>query len=175
MEETVNTHCERKAHLLNARSESHPPPSGAGFFQKVVPVFLFLLLSTACATSPDRPDRMEPSDLPKEAVMFQFGYLAAFERMVNALEAEGYNVVIADQRAGFIQTELKEISVASDSVGSEAANGEAKLKYRGFYRIRLEGGRDRSWALIQFLVVPELPGEQKKLIRRIQGEAASSP
>ncbi|MDC4226795.1 MAG: hypothetical protein MPW15_21740 [Candidatus Manganitrophus sp.] len=89
--------------------------------------------------------------------MFKFGYPAAFDRIVNALEAEGYDVAVADERAGFIQTHPKEISITPE---------DPKLQYRGLYRIQVDGDRDRSWALIQFLVVPELPGEREKLVNR---------
>jgi hypothetical protein len=131
--------------------------------KKAIP-FILLLLLTACATGPER--REPPEDFPKDAVMFQFGYSAAFDRIVGALEAEGYDIAIADERAGFIQTHPKEINVTPSEPG---------LQYRGLYRIQADGDRDRSWALIQFLVVPEMPGEREKLINRIQGEQPTTP
>lgn len=131
--------------------------------KKAIP-FIFFLLLTACASGPER--REPPEDFPKDAVMFQFGYSTAFDRFVNALEAEGYDVAVADERAGFIQTHPKEINVPST---------EAGLQYRGLYRIQVDGDRDRSWALIQFLVVPELPGEREKLVNRVQGEPPPTP
>lgn len=131
--------------------------------KKAIPYILFFLLA-ACATGPER--REPPEDFPKEAVMFQFGYSTAFDRLVGALEAEGYDIAVADERAGFIQTHPKEISVAPQDGG---------LQYRGLYRIQVDGDRDRSWALVQFLVVPELPGEREKLINRVQGESPKTP
>lgn len=98
--------------------------------------------------------------------MFQFGYPAAFDRISQALEAEGYDVAISDRRAGLIQTHPKTLPIAPE---------DSKLQYRGFYRIHVDGDRDRSWALIQFLVMPEMPGEREKLISRIQGEPANTP
>lgn len=131
--------------------------------KKAIP-FILLFLLTACATGPER--REPPEDFPKDAVMFQFGYSAAFDRIVSALEAEGYDIAVADERAGFIQTHPKEINITPAEPG---------LQYRGLYRIQVDGGRDRSWALIQFLVVPELPGEREKLVNRIQGEQPTTP
>lgn len=131
--------------------------------KKAIPAILFFLLA-ACATGPERKE--PPEDFPKEAVMFQFGYSTAFDRLVGALEAEGYDIAVADERAGFIQTDPKEIRVAPQDGG---------LQYRGLYRIQVDGGRDRSWALVQFLVVPELPGEREKLINRVQGESPKTP
>jgi len=121
--------------------------------------FILLLMLTACATGPER--REPPQDFPKEAVMFQFGYSTAFDRFVNALEAEGYDLAVADERAGFIQTHPKDVNVTAQEPG---------LQYRGLYRIQLDGDRDRSWAMIQFLVVPEMPSEREKLVNRIQGQ-----
>jgi hypothetical protein len=134
-----------------------------GVVKKAIP-FILLLLLTACATGPER--REPPEDFSKDAVMFKFGYPAAFDRIVNALEAEGYDVAVADERAGFIQTHPKEINIASQ---------EQALQYLGLYRVQVDGDRDRSWALIQFLVIPELPGEREKLINRIQGEQPTTP
>lgn len=130
--------------------------------KKTIPCLLILLL-TGCATGPER--REPPTDFPKDAVMFQFGYPTAFDRIIDALEAEGYDIAIADERAGFIQTHPKNIDLAQ---------GDA-LQYRGFYRIQIDGDRDRSWAMIQFLVLPELPGEREKLINRIQGGTPPTP
>lgn len=127
-------------------------------------LFIVFLLLTACATGPER--REAPQDFPKEAVMFQFGYPAAFDRIVNALEAEGYDVAVADERAGFIQTHPKDVNVTPE---------DPNLQYRGLYRIQVDGDRDRSWALIQFMVVPEMPGEREKLVNRIQGAQPTTP
>lgn len=127
-------------------------------------LFIVFLLLTACATGPER--RETPQDFPKEAVMFQFGYPAAFDRIVNALEAEGYEVAVADERAGFIQTHPKDVNVTPE---------DPNLQYRGLYRIQVDGDRDRSWALIQFMVVPEMPGEREKLVNRIQGAQPTTP
>lgn len=131
--------------------------------KKAIPCLLVLLLA-ACATGPERKET--PGDFPKEAVMFQFGYSTAFDRLVGALKAEGYDIAVADERAGFIQTHPKDIGLTA---------GDAKLQYRGLYRIQVDGDRDRSWAAIQFIVVPELPGEREKLISRIQGETPKTP
>lgn len=128
-------------------------------------LFIMILLLTACASGPER--REPPQDFPKDAVMFQFGYPTAFDRIVNALKAEGYDMAVADERAGFIQTHPKDINITPPEPG---------LRYRGLYRIQVDGDRDRSWALIQFLVVPELPGEREKLVNRLQlGEQPITP
>lgn len=127
-------------------------------------LYILLLLLTACATGPDR--REPPEEFSRDAVMFRFGYSTAFDRLVDALEAEGYDIAVADERAGFIQTHPREINVPPQDAG---------LQYRGLYRIQVDGDRDRSWALVQFLVVPELPGERERLINRIQGEPSPPP
>ncbi|MBI3802661.1 MAG: hypothetical protein HY282_02735 [Nitrospirae bacterium] len=131
---------------------------------KAIPyLFLVILLFSACASG---PERKEPEELPKDAVMFPFGYSTAFDRIGDALEAEGYDIAIADKQAGLIQTNLKDLAIAPEG---------SKLQYHGFYRVHVDGDRDRSWALIQFLVMPELPGEREKLISRIQGESPKTP
>ena len=131
--------------------------------KKAILCILFLLL-VSCATGPER--REPPADFPKDTVMFQFGYPTAFDRLVDALKAEGYDIAIADERAGFIQTHPKSIDITDQ---------DAKLQYNGMYRIQVDGDQDHSWAVIQFFVVPEIPGEREKLINRMQGEAPKTP
>ncbi|TAK07640.1 MAG: hypothetical protein EPO39_06135 [Candidatus Manganitrophaceae bacterium] len=131
--------------------------------KKAIPYVLIFLLA-ACATGPERKE--PPADFQKDAVMFQFGYSTAFDRLTEALEAEGYDIAVADERAGFIQTDPKTIDIKPE---------DARLQYRGLYRIQVDGDRDRSWAVIQFLIFPELPGEREKLINRIQGETPKTP
>jgi hypothetical protein len=126
------------------------------------PVYLLvMMLFSACAT---QPERREPSmDFPKEAVMFQFDYSTAFDKTVQALEADGYDVAVADQRSGIIQTLPKTLDLTPEG---------SPIKYRGVYMIRLEGDSKRSWGVIRFVLIPELPEEREKLVRALQGEEA---
>lgn len=122
-------------------------------------VFLLpLFLLSACANT---PERKEPIDVPKEAVMFQYGYETAFDRTIRALEAEGYEVAIADRRSGIIQTHPKTLNVAAEG---------SPVQYRGVYMVRLDGDSERSWGVIRFALLPELPEEREKLVRALEGE-----
>jgi hypothetical protein len=127
--------------------------------KRVVWVACLFLLS-ACASAPERKE--PPPEFTKDAVMFQLSYEAAFDKTVRALESEGYDVAIADKRAGVIQTHPKNLPIAPE---------EAPIRYRGLYMIQIDGDSDRSWAVIRFAVLPELPGEREKLIQKIQGES----
>ena len=93
--------------------------------------------------------------------MFQFGYPTAFDKTTQALEADGYEVAIADRRTGIIQTHPKPLAVMSEG---------SPVQYRGVYMIRLEGDSSRSWGVIRFALLPELPEERAKLVRALQGE-----
>jgi hypothetical protein len=121
--------------------------------------FLSLFLLAACAAGPERKE--PPTEFPKEAVMFQYGYPTAFDRTVRALEADGYELVIADREAGIIQTHPKVLNLAPEG---------SSIEYRGVYMIRLDGDSDRSWGVIRFALLPELPGEREKLVNALQGE-----
>jgi hypothetical protein len=126
------------------------------------PVFLLsIFLLCACATQPERKE--PPMDFPKEAVMFPFGYPTAFDKTIDALEADGYELAIADRRAGVIQTHPKTMDLAPEG---------SPIQYRGVYMIRLDGDSDRSWGVIRFALLPELPSEREKLVKALQGEEA---
>lgn len=127
-------------------------------------LFVFILSLAACAAAPER--KAPPPEFPKDAVMFPFGYSTAFDKIVGALESEGYDVAIADRRAGVIQTYPKEAPEPSET---------SPVKYKGVYMIRLDGDAGRSWAIIRFALLPELPGERERLIQKLQGEGPSSP
>lgn len=124
---------------------------------KGVVFFLLFSLSVGCASKPER--REPPPDFPRDAVMFQYGFNEAFERIVRALETQGYQVAFADRRSGRIETYPKEMT--------EVAQGA--VQYRGVYMIRVDGDDDRSWGIIRFALLPELPGEREKLIGALQG------
>lgn len=121
--------------------------------------FLSIFLLAACASGPERKE--PPTEFPKEAVMFQYGYPTAFDRTVRALEADGYELAVADREAGIIQTHPKVLNLAPE---------ESSIAYRGVYMIRLDGDSDRSWGVIRFALLPELPGEREKLVNALQGE-----
>lgn len=123
--------------------------------------FLSLFLLAACASGPERKE--PPVEFPKEAVMFQYGYPAAFDRTIEALEADGYELAIADKRQGIIQTHPKMLNLTPEG---------SPIQYRGVYMIRLDGDSDRSWGIIRFALLPELPGEREKLVKALQGEEA---
>lgn len=127
-------------------------------------VFLLPLILFACAAQ-EAERREPPTDFPREAVMFQVGYPVAFDRIVQALGAEGYELAIADQEAGVIQTDPKILNLTSEG---------SPIQYRGVYMIRLDGDSDRSWAVIRFALLPELPGEREKLIQAVEGEEPPS-
>jgi hypothetical protein len=123
--------------------------------------FLPLLLIAACASAPERKE--PPVEFPKEAVMFQYGYPTAFDKTVQALESDGYEIAIADRRSGIIQTHPKVLNIAPEG---------GPIQYRGIYMIRLDGDSGRSWGVIRFGLLPELPGEREKLVKALQGEEA---
>ena len=130
--------------------------------KRVVGIAFFFLFS-ACAVAPEMKE--PPPEFSKDAVMFQFSYATAFDKIVQALESEGYDIAIADERAGVIQTHPKELAVAPEG---------SPVKYRGLYMVQVDGDSRRSWAMIRFVLVPELPGEKEKLIQKIEGEKPAS-
>lgn len=125
--------------------------------------FLPLLLLAACATAPERKE--PPAEFQKEAVMFQYGYPTAFDKTVQSLKADGYEIAIADRESGVIQTYPKVLNIAPEG---------SQIQYRGVYMIRLDGDSGRSWGVIRFALLPELPGEREKLVKSLQGEEAPS-
>ena len=103
-------------------------------------------------------------DIPEEAVSLPYGYPAAFEHILKALREEGYRLAIADPPSGFIETYPKAIDLKSE---------DSNLQYDGVYRIQLDGDRNHSWAVIEYIVIPRLAGEREKLIEKLlRGEAA---
>ncbi|HZR45073.1 MAG TPA: hypothetical protein VFA47_00100 [Candidatus Manganitrophaceae bacterium] len=124
-------------------------------------LFLPLLLLAACATAPEMKE--PPVDYPKEAVMFREGYQTVFDKTVHALEGDGYEIAVADRQAGIIQTHPKVLNIAPEG---------SQIQYRGVYMIRLDGDSGRSWGVIRFALLPELPGERENLVKALQGEEA---
>ena len=131
---------------------------------KRIVVCLSILMLTACAAPPVMKE--PPPDFPRDSVMFQLGYPAAFDKIVQSLEARGYEIAIADRRAGIIQTHPKKMELGADA---------SSIEYKGLYMIRLDGDSTRSWGVIRFALLPEAPEEREKLIRELQGEGAPSP
>jgi len=117
---------------------------------------LVALVSSGCAQSPPMMDQGRPSDV----IDLRMGYHDAFDRVVKALEGEGYKVEVADEQVGLIRTAPK---------AHEGAEGG--VTYETVVIVRM-GGTDRdSWLAADQLVVPSFPDDERKLRDLLKGLA----
>ncbi|MEW6324079.1 MAG: hypothetical protein AB1515_01695 [Nitrospirota bacterium] len=109
---------------------------------------------------------IEPPALPKEAITFQAGYTETFDRVLRALDAEGYDVVIADRQRGYIETRPRTLA---------KPEGGGPFEYQTYLIVRVGGGWRESWATVRSLVLPGYPKERQQLIDRLQGGKSPPP
>lgn len=121
-------------------------------------VFIGMFVVLGCAAARDYGSKRIL--LPEDAVLYISDASVVFDRMISALEKNGYEIEIIDRAAGYIQTRPKDIDI----------QGNAALHYKGFYVIRVGPRRDGAFAVIRFAVVPELPKERDKLMLLLEQE-----
>lgn len=116
---------------------------------------LILISLAACVQSPSRM-----ATQPREAgevIDLRIGYPEAFDRVVRALEREGYEIDAADERVGVIRTVPK---------ARESAGGVA---YKVVVMVRM-GGTDReSWLAVDQVAIPTFPEDEKRLKEVLKG------
>ncbi|MEO5658034.1 MAG: hypothetical protein ABIO65_07030 [Nitrospiria bacterium] len=119
-------------------------------------MFVLVLLSlAACVQSPSRM-----ATQPREAgevIDLRIGYPEAFDRVVRALEREGYEIDAADERVGVIRTVPK------------AREGAGGVAYKVAVMVRM-GGTDReSWLAVDQVAIPTFPEDEKRLKEILKG------
>lgn len=122
------------------------------------PAGLLLLLVTViligCVQAPVAYESSKPS---VDVIDLRMGYPDAFERVVKALEREGYEVEVADERMGLIRTAPK------------TREGPGQVSYKTAVVVRM-GGTDReSWLAVDHVAIPTFPDEEKKLKDLLKG------
>ncbi len=109
----------------------------------------------ACAQSP----AMVESGAPRDVIDLRLPYPEAFDRVVKALEREGYEIEVADERVGLIRTEPK------------SHDGAGGVSYKTAVIVRM-GGTDReSWLAVDHVAIPTFPDEEQKIEDMLKGIA----
>jgi hypothetical protein len=121
--------------------------------------FLLIVLGVAGCAGP-RAQEMETPPLPKDAILYQATARQTFDRIVRTLEKSGYETEIVDPQAGFIRSRPKDLDIKT----------QEQIHYKGFYVVRVGPRREGSFALIDFIVVPELPAERENLRKQLEQE-----
>lgn len=123
------------------------------------PVWRFVLAGAAvvalagCVQSPT----MAESSAPRDVIDLRLGYPEAFDRVVRALEREGYEVEVADERVGMIRTAPK------------SHEGGGGISYKTAVIVRM-GGTDReSWLAVDHVAIPTFPEEEQKIKDMLKG------
>lgn len=111
------------------------------------------LLAAACAPT---SRAVSMAKLPDNAITFNVGYNRAFDRMVRALQEKGYEIAVADQRNGVIETRPRELP------GKAGASGP--FRYETYFSIVVRGGWNDAWAIVNLLVLPTYPEERERII-----------
>lgn len=111
-----------------------------------------VLLLAGCVTVP----RSAPPE--EEGVTVRLPYARAFERLVQLLESQGYNIAIADQRVGIIETLPKQVE-----------GGERGIQHRVLLSFLLRGDRIETLIYTRVIVTSDYPAEREKILEAIKG------
>ncbi len=115
-----------------------------------------VLAGGGCAQAPVVYDDAKP---PTDVIELRMAYPEAFDGVVRALEGEGYEIEVADERVGLIRTAPKP---------QEGAQGVA---YKTTVVVRM-GGTDReSWLAVDLVAIPTFPDQERKVKERLKGLA----
>jgi len=115
---------------------------------------LFVVAASGCApTQMELPPEHPP--IPKDAVFFQEEAHHLFDRIVRMLEKGGYETE-TDRQHLFVQTRPKEVEAESGAI-----------RFEGFFVVQVGPDRNGSFALIRFIVEPQIPGEREKLLKEL--------
>jgi len=102
----------------------------------------------------------EAPPVPENAIRFQVGYPKAFDRIVQTLQNDGFEVVAADREHGIIQTRPRKLKAM------EGAN--SPFEYQTVVSIRVGGGWNSSWAAVNVMLVPSYPKEEERVIEKLK-------
>lgn len=114
------------------------------------------LMVAACVS----PYYYQPPPVPQNAIRFQAGYPQVFDRIVRTLQADGFELVTADQEHGIVETRPRELKAAASPSGP--------FEYQTVVSIRVGGSRNSAWATVQVLLVPSYPKEQDRIIEELK-------
>ena len=121
------------------------------------------LLAASCYS----PYYYSAPPVPENAIRFQVGYPKAFDRIIQTLQNDGFEIAAADREHGFIETRPRKLKAA------EGAN--SPFEYQTVVSIRAGGGWNSSWAAVNVMLVPSYPKEQERVIEKLkQGVAPGS-
>lgn len=114
------------------------------------------MMAAACYS----PYYYEPPPMPENAIRFQVGYPKAFDRIVKTLQTDGFEIAAADHEHGVIETKPRELKSAAGPGGP--------FEYRTVVSVRVGGGWNSSWAVVNVLLVPSYPKEQERVIEELK-------
>jgi hypothetical protein len=101
----------------------------------------------------------EPSRPSADVIDLRIGYPEAFDRVVKALEREGYEIETADERVGLIRTTPK------------AREGAGGVSYKVAVIVRMGGTGRESWLAVDQVAIPTFPEDERKLKDLLKGVA----
>lgn len=114
------------------------------------------LLAVGLSACAERPMSTEPR-MPEDVIELRIGYPQAFDRVVQALEREGYEIDAADERVGLIRTVPK------------SRPGAGGVAYKVAVIVRM-GGTDReSWMAVDQMAIPSFPEDEERLKETLKG------
>jgi hypothetical protein len=115
-----------------------------------------LLILLGCAQT---PVSYPPSRGGAEVIDLHMGYPEAFDRVARALEREGYQVEVADDRVGLIRTVPK------------TREGAGGVSYKVAVIVRMGGTDQESWLAVDQIAVPSFPEDEQRLKNLLKGLA----
>ena len=122
------------------------------------PVLAWLAAATiaGCVASPMavQPDRSEA-----DVIDLRIGYPEAFDRVVRALEREGYEIETADERVGLIRTTPK------------SREGTGGVSYKVAVIVRMGGTGRESWLAVDQVAIPTFPEDERRIKELLKGVA----
>ena len=133
--------------------------NGNGWWRATIGVVLVGVTLSMVACAPAM--RLAPPlQRPDEAITFDVGYSKAFDLIVRTLRDEGYEVAVADHRAGVIKTRPRAVSSADHPSGP--------FDYQTLLSIFVRGGWRSSWAVVNVVVLPDYPKERDRVIEQLK-------
>ncbi|MFZ5862182.1 MAG: hypothetical protein ACOYXR_04985 [Nitrospirota bacterium] len=94
-----------------------------------------------------------------EVIDLHLAYPEAFDRVVRALEREGYEIEAADERFGLIRT------------APTVREGAGGVSYQTAVIVRMGGTDHESWLAVDHVAVPTFPDEERKIEDVLKGIA----
>lgn len=110
-----------------------------------------ILLLSSCLSIP------EPAIEEEEGISIQLPYSKAFEKIVNLLESEGYNIALADKGVGIIET-----------VPRQVPGEEGSIHHNALLSLLLRGNHSETTVYLRVIVTSDYPDERKKMIESLK-------